>query len=62
MVDVETKSLALKAAWIPQIMFRKSVCSFVSSFLMQQSIDCNFILKTNFTNFLEIRKLLYTKL
>ena len=57
-VDVETKFKALKAAWIPRIMFRKSsVYSFVSSFFMQQNIDCKFILKTNVTNFLEIRKL-----
>ena len=59
-VDVETKFKALKAAWIPRIMFRKSsVYSFVSSFFMQQNIDCKFILKTNVTNFLEIRKLLH---
>ena len=41
-------------------MLRKSsVYSFVSSFFMQQNIDCKFISKTNVTNFLEIRKLLH---
>ena len=58
-VDIESKFKALKAAWIPRIMFKKNTVNlFVSSFFMQQNVDCDFILKTNVTHFSEIKHLL----
>ena len=58
-VDKESKFKALKAAWIPRIMFKKNTVNlFVSSFFMQQNVDCDFILKTNLTHFSEIKHLL----
>ena len=37
---------------------KNTVNLFVSSFFMQQNVDCDFILKTNVTHFSEIKHLL----
>ena len=59
LVDIETKFKALKAAWVPRIMFKTChINNFLSTYFEKGGFDCNFVLKTNVTHFPEIRRLL----
>ena len=53
------KFKALKAAWVPRIMFKTChINNFLSAYFEKGGFDCNFVLKSNVTHFPEIRILL----